>query len=131
MPSFEVGREYSPRELLLSLGLPDEAGGGGWFRGYHRYGEEFCIFATVRPSGRPDRDRRDHWEGELLCWSAKQGSTLRERTIQELVSGRHRVHVFWRHAEELRFVYCGDAVAKEAADTSPVTVLWSFPAKAA
>jgi hypothetical protein len=96
MPTLDIGREYSSRDLLSTFGLPDEAGGGAWFQGYHRYGAEFCVFATVREPSPTARNRRDHWEGDRLRWSAKAGSTAQQRPIQELLSGRFKVHVFWR-----------------------------------
>jgi hypothetical protein len=130
MPTLNVGSEYSSRDLHTVLGLPDEAGGGGWFQGYHRYGAEFYVFATVREPGRPSANRRDHWEGSRLRWSAKAGSTPLQRPIQQLLSGRFKVHVFWRLAGDPRFIYRGVAVAKETSSTSPVTVLWDFPSKA-
>jgi hypothetical protein len=129
MPRLDVGAEYSSRDLLTVLGLPDEAGGGGWFQGYHRYGAEFYVFATLRKPGRGANNRRDHWEGEQLRWSAKRGSTLEQRPIQQLLSGRFKVHVFWRPVDYPRFIYRGEAVPTEASSTSPVTVLWDFPSK--
>lgn len=126
MPRFDPETEYSTRDLLLALGLPQDARGGAWFQGYHRYGSEFYVFATVRKSARPEGDRRDHWEGDLLRWSAKQGSWRGDREIEGLVSGRFKVHVLWRREGNPRFIYRGQAVADEISDTSPVTVLWDF-----
>jgi len=126
MPRFDVEAEYSTHDLMLALGLPEEARGGAWFQGYHRYGSEFYIFATVREPAR-EGDRRDHWEGDRLRWSAKQGSVRGQRQIEDLVSGRFKVHVLWRPEGHRRFIYRGQAVAGDVSDTSPVTVLWNFP----
>jgi hypothetical protein len=37
---FDVGRKYSPRQLLQILGLPRDATRGAWFNGYQRHGDE-------------------------------------------------------------------------------------------
>src|SRR5262245_5655798 len=126
MPRFDMQAEYSTHDLMLALGLPEEARGGAWLQGYHRYGTEFYGLATGREPAR-ERDRRDHWEGSRLRWSAKQGSARGQRPIEDLVSGRFKVHVLWRREGHRRFIYRGQAVAGDVSDTSPVTVLWDFP----
>lgn len=127
MLQFEVGREYSLRELHILLGLPEEATGGSWFNGFQRHGNAFCVFASVR-ADRRQPERRDHWEGDVLFWSAKKDTRLADGPIRELVSGRWPVHVFWRRwrrGHEGAFTYAGMGAVKEARDTTPATILWT------
>jgi hypothetical protein len=125
MPAFVVGQEYALRELRQVLGLPEEATGGAWFRGYERHGDAFHVFATVRSrGGRAQAERRDHWEGALLCWSAKGRARIDDPSIQRLVGGTLPVHVFWRTEDGAPFTYAGEGVVKEARDTVPATVVW-------
>ena len=127
MFTLEVGREYSLRELHILLGLPEDATGGSWFNGFQRHGSVFCIFASVRDAPRQS-DRRDHWEDNVLVWSAKGKARLADEPIRDLVSGRWPVHIFWRRwhrGQEGGFIYAGTGAVKEARDTTPATILWT------
>jgi hypothetical protein len=127
MFSLEAGREYSLRELHILLGLPEDATGGSWFNGFQRHGGVFCVFASVR-AGRRQPERRDHWEGSVLFWSAKGDARLADEAIRDLVSGRWPVHIFWRRwsrGHEGGFTYAGLGVVHEARDTTPATILWT------
>jgi putative restriction endonuclease len=123
----EVGREYSGRELHQLLGLPESAFGGAWFSGCQRHSRAFFLFSTIRPSVGMDSDRRDHWEGPALVWSAKGGGRIGDRQIQELVSGQWPVHILWRRGQDAPFTYAGEGTAMEARDTVPASILWSCP----
>ncbi len=125
MRQFKTGQQYSPRELRQTLGLPQEASGGGWFAGYQRHGEAFYVFATIRlRGGRAKAERRDHWEDEVLFWSAKGDARWNDPEIRELSRGKRPVHIFFRSGGEGPFTYAGAGTAKEVRDTVPATILW-------
>ncbi len=125
MSQFKTGQQYSPRELRQTLGLPQEASGGGWFAGCQRHEEAFYLFASIRPRGGRARDeRRDHWENGLLAWSAKGDTRSDDPMIRELSSGRRPVHIFFRTSDAGPFTYGGEGVVKEVRGTVPATILW-------
>lgn len=122
---FEVGTEYSKRQIRKVIGHPEHARGGPLDTGVSEHNGEFLIFANVGTEGRTGHDYDNRWEGSLFRWSHKRGSTIYWPSVQRLLSAE-RIHMFWRTDNQRVFKYAGLARADSVFETSPVGVLWSF-----
>ena len=124
---FQVGRRYSREELADVIGLPaDRRKGGPWATGYSRWGDEVFVFSNVGIAGRTGHDYPNRWDGKLLVWMGKTGSSAHQPLIQDMVTGRMPTHVFWRGRDRAPFTYAGIATAVSVRETVPVEVTWSF-----
>jgi len=124
--NFERGHKYKRADIKMRAGLPRDQRGGNWDTGIVEHDNEFFIFANVGTEGRTGHDYGNRWEGSCLRWYHKHGSRLRWQSVQRLLGTGRRIHVFWRTCNEAPFEYAGTAKPVEAADTSPVKILWTF-----
>ena len=128
---FNIGNEYSRKDIFNILGLDPHPTGGNWFTGYVSHGDAFYVFTHVGDSGRTGHDYGNRWEGDRLMWFGKTNSRLRHPQTQRLLDPGTTVHIFWRHDNRQPFKYAGEATPVEVKDTSPVEVLWEFSDRSA
>ncbi|MBM0169163.1 hypothetical protein [Altererythrobacter sp. C41] len=127
MANFEVGRTYTREQVADRIGLPElKRKGGAWATGYSRWGDEVVIFCNVGTAGRTGHDYPNRWNGKLLDWTGKTGSTAHQPLIREMLSGSLTIHVFWRGRDRSPFTYAGIASAVSVRETVPVAVTWAF-----
>lgn len=129
--AFKVGELYLRSKVAEIVGDMNYAGGGSWDTGYIKYNGEFLIFCNIGVAGRTGHDYDNRWHDGRLFWLAKNGTRLDQPQIQELLSGKMPVHIFWRGKDRSPFTYAGLAVAEAAEDTSPVQVTWLLDGNAA
>lgn len=125
MHPFKVGSTYSRKDVLAVVGLPDY-GGGDWYTGYTRLGDDHFIFCGIGTPGRTGHDYKNHFVGDDLVWFGKERTTLSQPAIQRLLSGAGDTYVFYREDDRAPFTFAGVAKPKTVKDVSPVEVLWSF-----
>ncbi len=123
---FEIGNQYTRRDVFRIIGIPEDTWGGNWFTGYNVHDGAFYIFANVGSTGRTGHDYPNRWEGSRLRWFAKSGTRLEQPQIQQMLDRHATVHVFWRGDNDRPFTYAGLAHHTDVVDTSPVEVLWEF-----
>lgn len=124
---FTVNKRYSRADVKEAAGLTRDAKGGPWDTGIVEHEGEFVIFTNIDSAGRTGHNYGNTWEGARLRWYHKMHSTMRWPSVRSLLSGKQRVHVFWRSENTADFTYAGLAHPVAAKDTIPVEILWSFP----
>jgi 5-methylcytosine-specific restriction protein A len=122
---FIASSTYTRAEVLNALGISDP-GGGQWYTGLSRHGDDHFIFCEVGVGGRPSHNYENHFDGSELEWRGRTGSNTSQPSIQALLSGAGTVHVFFRNDDRSPFTYADTAKAVEVRDTNPVEVRWSF-----
>ena len=123
---FEPGKAYTRADVKEMAGLNRNAKGGMWDTGVVEYDNEFVIFTNVGIPGRTGHNYDNQWEGDLLHWYHKQGSSISWPSVQRLLENERIVHLFWRASRSPSFEYAGQAKCVKRFDTSPVEVIWSF-----
>jgi hypothetical protein len=123
---FAVGKKYSREQVADAIALPPDLRGGAWQTGYRRWRSEFFVFCNIGVPGRTGHDYRNRWSGKNLIWYGKTRSRIGQPEIDEMLSGRLAVHVFWRAKDRALFTYAGIAHAYEVVGGSPVEVVWAF-----
>lgn len=124
---FRVRGEYTRNQVADLISLPQShRKGGSWNTGYMRWQDAFFIFCNIDTPGRTGHDYANHWNGNLLNWSGKTASNLRQPLIQAMISGRYPVHLFWRRDDRAPFRYAGLASPYDIQDTTPVRITWAF-----
>lgn len=123
---FEVGLQYSRKDIFDVLGIPEEKRRGDWLTGYHKHAGEWFIFAGVGIPGRTGHNYDNKWIDRQLLWRGKTHSRLSQPIMSELLSGKCLVRIFWRTNDRAPFTYAGIARVVKTENTVPVTVLWSF-----
>jgi 5-methylcytosine-specific restriction protein A len=123
---FDVSAEYSRKDVLRIIGLPDPLG-GNWYTGYASHDGEFFVFCNVGVAGRTGHDYQNRWEGSDLIWYAKTGTHVGQGAMQRMLEGTRNVYVFWRSDNGAPFTYAGVGRPTRVSTTSPVRVRWSFP----
>jgi hypothetical protein len=125
--SFVVGNDYSRQQVQDQLDVPESKRGGNWDTGYTFYDGAFYLFCNIEAAGRTGHNYHNHWEGNVLVWSAKSGTRLDQPEIRRLLSGRYPVHIFHRPSDRAPFSYAGLASTVEPPEPrSPVIVRWRF-----
>lgn len=124
-----VGETYTRDQIAELIGMPEERRRGNWATGYDRWNGDFYVFCNVGTAGRTGHNYSNRWDGKLLVWRAKNGSKLHQPQIQDMLSGRYKVHIFWRTRDRGPFTFAGQARAHDVQDTSPVQVTWHFEAE--
>jgi 5-methylcytosine-specific restriction protein A len=124
-PLFNANATYTRGDVLAALGLPDP-GGGQWYTGLARQGDDHFIFCGVGVGGRTGHNYENHFDGPDLEWRGRTGSSVHQPSIQALLNGTGKVHVFFRDDDRAPFTYAGIARAIAVRDTTPVEVRWSF-----
>lgn len=130
VPHFVVGRHYSRQDVYSVVGVPTEKQGGDWDTGYHEHDGAFFVFCNVGVAGRTGHDYGNYFDGDELCWFAKNRSQLRQAQIQRLLTPGAVVLVFFRSNDREPFEFAGQASPKETRDATegrPVFVRWCFP----
>jgi len=112
--------------VLRELGVRDPRG-GPWYTGLARYGNDHFIFCGINVAGRTGHNYQNHFRGADLVWRGKTGSSLKHRSIQDLLSGNGKVHIFFRRHDRDPFTYAGEASAKQIDDVIPIRVRWRIP----
>ncbi len=124
---YQVGQQYTRKDIYRFLGIPKDKQGGDWLNGYHREGNDYYIFCNVGTPGRTGHDYDNHWDGEKLVWHGKTKSHFGQQTIQNLLSGEFRVFIFYRSESRDPFTFAG--IGKPIPDYSiekPVRIDWVF-----
>ena len=124
---FIVGKKYSRKEIYALLNVPIHQQEGNWNTGYTQYNNEYYIFANIGVAGRTGENHNNRFKNEMLEWSAKRNTNIKQPTIIKMTDNSHAVHVFTRDNNNITsFTYHGLGVAETVIDTSPVKVLWKF-----
>ncbi|MEJ7013264.1 DUF3427 domain-containing protein [Sinorhizobium meliloti] len=120
------GQRYTRAQVQDILGVPEDRRGGDWATGYTQYENEFFIFCNIGVAGRTGHDYDNHWDGDILVWYGKRGSSINQPQIVKLRSGDFPVHIFHRSQDRTPFVYAGAGRVIDTQDTRPVLMRWSF-----
>ncbi|WP_338693857.1 DUF3427 domain-containing protein [Bradyrhizobium sp. 26S5] len=123
---FNVGAEYTRRDVFAVLGIPEGTTGGPWFTGYASYGPDWFVFCGVGTGGRTGHDYNNRFLGDNLIWFAKNGSRLQQSSIQGLLSPVGQVYLFYRENDRDPFTFAGLAHPVQAFDVTPVKIVWRF-----
>lgn len=123
---FVTGQYYTRADIYRILNLPEEKRGGDWNTGYHKNEDIWFIFAAIGTTGRTGHDYGNYWSGNSLVWRGRNGSSLKHKTIQDLIRKDSVVLIFTRSDNREPFVYQGRAVPLSVMDTRPITVFWGF-----
>ncbi|MCO6465976.1 MAG: DUF3427 domain-containing protein [Bradyrhizobiaceae bacterium] len=127
MYDFDVGYNYSRKDVIRIVGLPvDTAQGGDWTTGYASHGDDHFLFCNVGTPGRTGHDYGNRFEGDRLVWYAKNGRKLSSSSVQRLVHPQGHIHIFIREDTRTPFTFAGYGICEEARDTMPVEVTWSL-----
>lgn len=125
MATFVAGKTYARADVMTALGLNDP-GGGQWYTGLTRHGDDHYIFCGVGIGGRTGHDYQNHFDGPELVWHGRTGSHLAQPSIQALCSGNGSVHIFFRDDDRAPFTYAGIGRVVSTKDVVPVEIRWSF-----
>jgi 5-methylcytosine-specific restriction protein A len=124
---YAIGKTYTRNDIYELLGIPLSERGGDWLNGYHRHGDDYYIFCNVGVPGRTGHDYDNYWDGERLVWRGKNQSHFGQTAIRNLISGEHRVFVFYRNTDRAPFTFAGIGHAvPNTGTTRPVRVDWIF-----
>ncbi len=124
---FEVGQEYSRKDIYSILRVPASQQEGNWNTGYNQYGNQYYIFANVGVSGRTGQDHNNRFKDGMLEWNAKSSTHLGQPTIQKMISGDYTIHIFTRDdSSDTKFIYQGVGSVYKIGDTTPVKIIWRF-----
>lgn len=126
MKKFIIGEKYSRNDIYEILSVPQEKREGNWNTGYHKFNEEWFVFANVGIPGRTDHDYENFWINERLHWKGKTNSQLKSKSIKDLINEDSIVHLFSRTKPRDKFIYHGEATALAVKNTIPVTVFWGL-----
>jgi hypothetical protein len=125
--TFQVGAAYTREQVADAIGYPiEKRSGGTWSTGYTGFEGSYFIFCNVGGAGRTGHDYPNRWQGRDLVWFGKTDTHVGQPQIDEMVSGRRDVLIFWRARDRSPFTFAGVAHASEVVDSTPVEVLWSF-----
>ncbi|WP_010291228.1 DUF3427 domain-containing protein [Kurthia massiliensis] len=126
--SFEVNKKYTRKEIKALIGAPDPNNiGGNWTTGYTSFSDEYFIFANINAAGRTGHDYPNILTKDALFWYSKGNHSLNTPTIQNMISGQYKVHIFTRdNSNDPHFIYQGLGIPANYEDTSPVHIEWSL-----
>lgn len=112
---FKVNNLYSRKDIYELLNV--EKTGGNWNTGYNNYEDNWYIFANISTSGRTGHDYNNHWIGNRLYWKGKTNSKINHDSIQDMINGNSRVHIFTRTDSNItKFTYQGKGSVYEVED---------------
>lgn len=124
---FQIGQEYSRKDIYSILAVPVSQQEGNWNTGYTQYNNQYFIFANVGVPGRTGQNHNNSFKNGMLQWNAKSATHVKQPTIQKMIGNDYVVHIFTREdSNNTKFTYQGIGHAIEVDDTTPVKVLWSF-----
>lgn len=123
---FDIGSNYSRRDIAVAIGLPDLPNGGSWLTGYVQHEGVYFIFCGVGTPGRTGHDYGNYFDGDELHWSGKTGSRKAQPMIANMTASGAEVHVFWRENDRDPFTYAGLGRAVSVSNDVPVQVRWRF-----
>ena len=126
---FEVGSQYSRKDIYQILSVPKEKQRGNWETGYTKYNGEYYVFVNVEIPGRTGHNYNDRWESDgSLLWHGKKGSHLGQPSIKEMIEETMHCHFFTRSVNtNVYFTYQGIGRVITYFDREPVEIKWSFP----
>ncbi len=122
---FVVGSLYQRRDVFQTIGIEDP-GGGPWYTGYVAQGDDWFIFCGVGAAGRTGHDYHNRFLGNDLLWYGKNGSSVRQPSIQGLLAPKGFTYIFCREDNRAPFRFVGAGKAKQIQDVTPVEVLWEL-----
>jgi S1/P1 Nuclease len=82
---FQVGQNYSRKDVYRILQVPKGQQGGDWDTGSHQHDGHWYIFAAIGATGRTGHDYANHWDGNELVWFGRTGSKLAHPKTQSLL----------------------------------------------
>ena len=124
---YVIGKQYTRNDIYEFLQLPLNQRAGDWLNGYHRHGTDYYIFCNIGDAGRTGHDYPNRWEGPILIWHGKTRSHFYQPSIANLISGEHRVLVFYRCDNRGPFTFAGLGRPIPHSNTShPVRIDWRF-----
>jgi 5-methylcytosine-specific restriction enzyme A len=123
---FKAHNQYARHDVLKTLGLPETARGGKYYTGLFEHNGAHFIFCNVGSPGRTGHDYGNKFIGDRLSWSGRTDSKKTQPKIQELISGRDEVYIFFRNDDRADFTFAGLGKAVEVSDRVPVRILWDL-----
>jgi hypothetical protein len=123
---FELGALMTRAEIADVIGLAEGSRGGPWLTGYAKVAGEFFLFANVGSSGRTGHNYPNRWEDRDFIWHGKSSTRRGQPEIEEMLEGKHPVHIFWRSYDRAAFTYAGCGSPIETMGEKPVQVRWRF-----
>lgn len=127
MQRFQVGSQYTRKDVLRILGIEPQTG-GNWYTGYAMHNGEIFIFANVGTSGRTGHDYPNRFVGSDLEWYGKGNHSLTCKSIQAMLAPDSKVLIFTRSdSRNPRFTFQGYGRAKNVPEhTQPVRIVWEL-----
>lgn len=122
----KANHQYSRSDIFKLSAIPEPDRVGDWCAGYRKHNGAWFIFMGAGVPDRTGHDYGDHGLRKQLLWHGKANSRRGQPVVEDLISGRCPVRVFWQTDDRAQFTYAGLVKAVEVHDTVPVTVLWSF-----
>lgn len=124
---FNVGEEYSRKDIYGILQVPESKQGGIWNTGYTTYNNNIYIFATINSAGTTGHDYNNKFIGDELQWYSKDKYSLKTPSVQAMLKPKGKIFIFTReHSSNPYFTYQGNGRVKEFEDTIPVKIIWEF-----
>lgn len=68
---FQVGKQYTRRDICKIIGVPEDTKGGNWDTGYNQYNEDWFIFCNIGIPGRTGHNYNNLLIGDNLVWYGK------------------------------------------------------------
>lgn len=121
---FQVGQQYTRRDVYEIMQVPEEKRRGNWETGYNHFNDDLFIFPTVGSPATGGYDYDNHWDGDEFVWYAKQGTRLQQPQIQGMLHPTGRIFLFTRDSVRKPFTFHGVVTAVAWEDTSPVMIRW-------
>ena len=121
---FDVGSQYTRKDIYRIVGMPAETRGGNWETGYSRLGDDFFLFVNLGVPGRTGHQYRNRIDGHLLYWEAKNRTRIGQTQIQRLLHPSGIVYIFCRTNNNNPFTFYGAGFPVSCTDTTPVGIVW-------
>lgn len=124
---FEVGKQYSRKEICEIMNVPKERQGGNWYTGYNRYNNDIFLFVNIETPGKTGHNYKNKFIGNDLEWYAKNGSKINHQSIQQMLIPVGNIYIFVRNNNrDPKFTYIGNGRVKQVYDESPVRIIWEI-----
>ena len=130
---FKKGSIYS-RKDVWEIYHPGVAmpGGGNWFTGYDRRGDDLVIFMNIGVPGRTGHDFANHYDDDkqTIVWFGKPGAHSKQPIFQQLLSGELVPQFFARWDNtDTSFSYLGIGKVVSHSDGHPTVTSKGKPAE--
>jgi 5-methylcytosine-specific restriction enzyme A len=123
---FNPGSHYYRKDIYRAIGISPSTHGGNWDTGYARYGADFFLFANLGIPGRTGHQYKNCLEGNILHWQAKNGTTVRQPQVRQLLNPPGDIYVFYRTNSRAAFTFAGLGVPVSFEETTPVSINWKI-----